>query len=228
MPGQPVPENGRKYRSHNQPACLPCRKRKSRCKEKSPLEPCVMCEVHGTTCVWPELEAVAVSQEHTSTEPPRKRVRHYARNASSPVAPHAAATRSGANAQSPIAQGFSPHSMMNRSVPRNASEMPQTGLQDPGTLSDTDDHNVHVVAPVMANDIEILETYLSNGAVDQRRPKAQTTPGRQSRPVIFTTVSKKPLGTRQYQSLASSKCELIEKLLEPHAQDILERYVSVV
>lgn len=96
-------------------------------------------------------------------------------------------------------------------------------VRDPGTLSDEEDHNAHVIAPVMANDTEILETYLSTMSDDYRRRRVQTASSRQARPVMFTTMPRKPLGTRQYQSLASSKCELVEKLLEPFAQDVIER-----
>jgi hypothetical protein len=187
-----------------------------------------MCDVHGTQCLWPSA-ASSGTHDGSAYAPPRKRAR---RETEAVTEADAMATAVNAgyrtdtnNVEHTTGQLASTRRMMpepgSTCVPNN----PHHIVQDPGTLSDEEEHNAHVIGPVMANDTEILETYLSTVSEHSRRRRVQTASSRQARPVMFTTMPKKPLGTRQHQSLASCKCELIEKLLEPFSQDVIERQV---
>lgn len=220
-------ESGRTYRSHNQPACFPCRRRKSRCKAQVLGAPCDMCHVHGTECQWPSSEQSWASQDWSGDASPRKRVRRDAqRTPSADVAATSTRPRIGTNHTEPaVAQLVSPRPPLRDSASANLPDISHNIVQDPGTLSDEEDHNAHVIGPVMANDTKILEAYLSTMSEEYRGRKVQTASGRQARPAMFTTMSKKPLGTRQYQSLAYCKCELVEKLLGIFAQDVVVRSV---
>ena len=40
-------------------------------------------------------------------------------------------------------------------------------------------------------------------------------------PVIFGAVHRRPLGTSPSQTVASSKCEIIDKMLDPFCEDII-------
>ncbi|OAA59207.1 Transcription factor [Niveomyces insectorum RCEF 264] len=50
MQQQPANSSARPYRSHARPACMACRRRKSRCKVEAHATTCSMCSVHGTPC----------------------------------------------------------------------------------------------------------------------------------------------------------------------------------
>ncbi|ETN44978.1 uncharacterized protein HMPREF1541_09854 [Cyphellophora europaea CBS 101466] len=96
-----------------------------------------------------------------------------------------------------------------------------------GTLDETEDDNVHVVGPVLANDNEVLEPYLSAiPEAGRYRKSICTDSSRMARPVLFTTMSRRPLGVTKNQTLSAAKCEVIEKLLEPHCQAIVQRYLE--
>ncbi|KAI0544361.1 fungal-specific transcription factor domain-containing protein [Xylaria curta] len=68
------PAANRVYRSHSQPACLPCRKRKSRCKlDSTESTTCLLCKLHGNECVFPGTSAAPTSTA-TSHRRTQKRV----------------------------------------------------------------------------------------------------------------------------------------------------------
>lgn len=47
-------------------------------------------------------------------------------------------------------------------------------------------------------------------------------PASRSRPVLFTRVQKRPFGVPVNRSPAAEKLEMIEKLLEPYAGDVID------
>jgi hypothetical protein len=46
-----------------------------------------------------------------------------------------------------------------------------------------------------------------------------------SRPVLFTEVQKKPVGLKLNRSPSAEKLEIIEKLLEPHSEAVIDEFV---
>lgn len=91
-----------------------------------------------------------------------------------------------------------------------------------GLDAETNPDNAHIVSPAVADDNTILETYLSPLPGSRRRMMRPTVNG--TRPVLFNTVQRRPLGVSCNQSLAGSKCQIIEKLIEPHEHDLVDLY----
>jgi hypothetical protein len=46
-----------------------------------------------------------------------------------------------------------------------------------------------------------------------------------SRPVLFTEVQKRPVGVILNRSPSAEKLEIIEKLLEPHSEAVIDEFV---
>jgi hypothetical protein len=97
-------------------------------------------------------------------------------------------------------------------------------------LAESGDSSTHIISPAIVDDNEELDSYLSsNPAVGIRRitrtSSTSSNMGPPSRRVLFNTVLKKPLGIHARQTLAASKLEVIEKLLEPHVPDLIDLHV---
>ncbi|KAE8138503.1 fungal-specific transcription factor domain-containing protein [Aspergillus pseudotamarii] len=95
-----------------------------------------------------------------------------------------------------------------------------------GIVTEADDNSSHIVSPAVAEDNDILESYLSTVPDARRRSIIQTDPNsrRPVRPVLFNTVPRRPLGVSANQSLPATKCEFIEKYLEPGVDDVVDLF----
>lgn len=94
-------------------------------------------------------------------------------------------------------------------------------------LGSSDDHhvNLHIVGPAVTNDSQVLSDYLS-GIPEATRSTRMVIPESASRcrPVLFTMVQKRPLGIAVNRSPSAEKLEVIEKLIEPHAEAVIDEY----
>lgn len=215
---------GRPYRSHLHPACLSCKKRKSRCRIRDSSDKCIMCQVHDTECNFPEAES-----RRRSAFSPRKLSsrRKQARLSQSRQ------SLEDRNTQSTLATGLDDpraHRASNndRTEPIYSNGNKQQELSNlMGIVSETGDDSSHIVSPAIADDNDILESYLSTLPDARRRCIIQANPGsnRPLRPVLFNNVPKQPLGVTANQSLAAMKCEIIEKYLEPYVQEVVDLWV---
>jgi hypothetical protein len=122
----------------------------------------------------------------------------------------------------------------------NASPIPVAAISRPGQgyhdraegsamalASDDDQHlNLHIVGPATTNDSQVLSTYLSGipGATRSTRMIVPE-PASCSRPVLFTEVQKRPVGVILNRSPSAEKLEIIEKLLEPHSEAVIDEFV---
>ncbi|KAL7810005.1 N-terminal binuclear Zn cluster-containing/DNA binding domain-containing protein [Trichoderma aethiopicum] len=225
----------RPYRSHLRPACVPCRRRKSRCQTAGDAAVCLTCRAHQTECFFP-----GDSRASASPGPARRRRRVEARppslesSGASPlrVAQAAASFRESAK-NNASASGVGPVSNV---PPRPIAGMSRTGQnyhdhEEESTLalgSDDDQHlNLHIVGPAATN--EVLSTYLSGipGATRSTRLIIPE-PASCSRPVLFTEVQKRPFGVKLNRSPSAEKLEIIEKLLEPHNEAVIDEYFKKV
>lgn len=223
---------GRPYRSHLHPACFSCKKRKSRCKTRSSSDICIMCQAHGTKCVFPRSDdshggRLSISPRKS---PANARQRHIAGD-------NTLHTR-----QSPhphlVSQTETPGTTfheINRNVavapvdpslmlPPSGDQHRAEGLTNlAGLVTEAEDNSSHIVSPAIADDNEILESYLS-AVPATRRCLVPTSPSsnRPLRPVRFNIVPRRPLGITANQSLAASKCEIIEKYLDPDIDEHLQ------
>ncbi|KAF2014482.1 hypothetical protein BU24DRAFT_451511 [Aaosphaeria arxii CBS 175.79] len=225
----------RPYRSHLQPACLPCRKRKSRCKTISSSTKCLTCESHGTSCVFPPTE---------DKERPKNRLNHRTRaarrirNTSSGQGNYLEhnAIRSPSN----ISTGSSSqiyaatqarYSNRNRSAIINDAQREDHSSHLVTLLGESGNDNSHVVSPAIVDDSEVLHSYLATSPGGRNRMSKQTdhqSPSVSSRRgrVLFNSFPRRPLGVSADQSPAFHKCELIEKFLDHDLEEVVNMFFT--
>lgn len=226
--------NERPYRSHLRPACVPCRRRKSRCQSEATSEICLMCRAHQTDCVFP-----AGSNSGSNRTPDSARRRRQTRSTGGSVTPvrrpppvpgpEDSVLGHPAPALIPIL-GSVPDS---ENASSGAAEWSAQGQdtqeeESPLALGSADDqqHNLHIVGPAVTSDNQVLSDYLSAmpGATRGSRLIIPV-PGNRSQPVLFTMVQKRPLGMAANRSSSAEKLEMIERLLEPFEADVIDLWV---
>jgi hypothetical protein len=226
---------GRPYRSHLRPACLACRKRKSRCKTEHTADACAMCQVHDTECKFPENSdksgiktrrytqrggaATALMKPIQKQRIPAKET--YLGDGDPHSQGRAPEIRYHLEPETSAGIASSPHAL------RRPNSLQAESCHLMHVLAETGDKSTHIISPTIVDDNEILERYLSNASVPPRRrmiraDSSSSQPGRPIRPVLFTMVPRRPLGVSQNQSLACNKCEVIEKLIEPYENDLVD------
>lgn len=213
----------RPYRSHIRPACIPCRRRKSRCKIESSSAKCVICMVHETSCVFPRSQDRIRSNSARISPLPSNEVSQdmlpqtqLPFQQDPPSFSHPACDATGANE----AKG------------QNASLKAMTA-DDMGIFVETRDDASHILSPATADDNHALDKYLSTVQEATSRRIVGTMPAfgggnRVAQPVLFRKVPRRPLGVSRHQSLASQKCEIIEKLVDPDVEILIKLYVSAL
>ncbi|KAJ5230028.1 hypothetical protein N7489_010736 [Penicillium chrysogenum] len=200
----------RPYRSHTKPACVPCRRRKSRCKLEPHTAACLMCRAHGTECTFPNGRAKSTPQKRYSTE-------------ADPPLPHP-------TLRTPIAaaQSLSRPPLVATSPKFSIVTQAQNDQDTPLSLEAEDD-NPHILGPAVTGDNHVLADYLSNISGGQGiREIRPVEPGSSSSPVIFTKVQKRPLGLMVNSSPALHKLQTIEKLVEPWGPHLIDIYLRKI
>lgn len=193
----------RPYRSHLRPACNPCRRRKSRCQTEANSDVCLMCRAHRTQCSFPE-----ESRANQANSTPRRQRRSHGPGAKrTPIPSH----RGSMQTVPPVQR-----------VPHvDASNDDDSPL----SLGSTEDQhlNLHIVGPSVTNDSQVLSDYLSGvpGATRSTRMVIPESAGR-SKPVLFTMVQKRPLGLMMHRSPSADKLDIIEKLMEPLGEQVID------
>lgn len=191
----------RPYRSHTKPACIPCRRRKSRCKIEPHTEACLMCRAHGTACTFPNGRARATPQKRHSAD-------------IAPLLPHPAL-------RTPVAA--QPLNAPLAASPQFSTHTQGQNDQDTPLSLEADDDNPHILGPAVTGDNHVLADYLSNISGGQGiREIRPVEPGSSSSPVIFTKVQKRPVGLMVNSSPALHKLQTIEKLVEPWGPHLIE------
>ncbi|KAL4920668.1 fungal-specific transcription factor domain-containing protein [Aspergillus aurantiobrunneus] len=230
---------GRPYRSHLHPACFSCKKRKSRCKTRSPAEVCVMCQAYGTECIFPRPDDPRQQRPSWPRKlaPNARSSRHLqSRNGllHRPYpSPHAqsqpADTASSGSGQQPGDPQIFADLVGPPEAPCTAEDSYVAGRRAEGfphlmgIVTEAEDDSSHIVSPAVADDNDILESYLSAIPSTKRRYLVRTSSNssRPFGPVQFNAVPRRPLGVVANQSFAASKCELIEKYMDPDIDEYL-------
>lgn len=224
-------KNTRPYRSRLQPACNSCRKRKSRCKTAGSSSACATCQLHGTECVYPRATD-EISQRNRT--PRRLAAKSRQDGGKSPASGPTSQIRKSTSS-------FNYNPQVFQQIPGAATHIANTSENLPGAtdhetrhedlfsnfmgiVAETGDDSSHIVSPAVANDNDILESYLSTIPGARRRCLIRPSfdSGRAIKPVLFNTVSRRPLGMNTKQTLAATKCEYIEKYLEPGVEDVVD------
>lgn len=226
---------GRPYRSHLRPACDACRRRKSRCTMAESSGVCLMCQAHGSQCVFvdgdqtrrrkvPVSRGRATNRADIAEDNPD----HNDISGLMSCSPESQLS----NAARPDNQTYNNGSVSVDLAPTHSPtlERPIEEIRMSAMLAESGDSSTHIISPAIADDNEELDSYLSSDpALGIRRitrtSSTSTNMGPPSRRVLFNTVLRKPLGINANQSIAAAKLEVIEKLLEPHIMDLIDLHV---
>lgn len=224
-------KNTRPYRSRLQPACNSCRKRKSRCKTAGSSSACVTCQLHGTECVYPRATDDIPQRNRTPRRLAAKtRQDGGNRPASTPTSQIRRTISSSHYSPQVFPQlpgaGYHPVNTSESLPGATEHETRHEGLFSNfmGIVAETGDDSSHIVSPAVVNDNDVLESYLSTIPGARRRCLIRPSfdSGRTIKPVLFNTVSRRPLGVNTKQTLAATKCEYVEKYLEPGVEDVVD------
>ncbi|KAI0486762.1 fungal-specific transcription factor domain-containing protein [Xylaria cf. heliscus] len=232
-----LPIATRSYRSHTQPACIPCRKRKSRCKlDSADSTTCSLCKLHGSECVFPDPSAATISAA-SSYRRARKRVARQRPD----VLPQPRFRLQPCTFTShehehehdlPPPRVVSAHNTSGTPAVESSCS-PEVPFAEPLTPESPSRDESHVIGPVQSSDTHLIANYLFNnpgigphaGRMIVTRPDHLISG---KRPVLFNAVRRSPLGHVPAPSLLVSICEVVTKLLEPHCDILVDVYFSKV
>jgi hypothetical protein len=236
--------NERPYRSHLRPACIPCRKRKSRCQSEASSSCCLMCRAHRTDCIFPT-EPRSSSQTPLRRRQARLSTARNPRQISLAPGPPAVSISGNSTIEQPVSVVESALNSVPTSSSRNttshenqasnvspavptSTEWAQQNAQSeesPLALGSNDEqpHNLHIVGPAVTSDNQVLSDYLSSMPSASRGSRIiRPAIGNRSRPVLFTAVQKRPVGLDSNLTFAEERLQLIEKILEPFTSDLVD------
>lgn len=224
---------GRPYRSHLRPACDACRRRKSRCTTTEGSEQCLLCQIHGSQCVFVDSD----QSRRRKVPASQARASSYADSGESNIELDDTSMSMAFPEETQIRDTALSDGQTYRSDPAPSANLarPQAPAIEEASMSamlaESGDSSTHIISPAIVDDNEELDSYLSsNPAVGIRRitrtSSTSSNMGPPSRRVLFNTVLKKPLGIHARQTLAASKLEVIEKLLEPNVMDLIDLHVT--
>ncbi|KAJ5932617.1 hypothetical protein N7516_007106 [Penicillium verrucosum] len=194
-----------------------------------------MCQAHGTECIFPRPDDNYQSQVLSSLrKSPANVNRRFAYRSYGPLhartysVPHTllqpanlATSGTGVDPQVPATLADLPQISCASGYEQSAENPPN--LVD--IVTEAGDDSSHVVSPAVAGDNAILESYLCVASTSRNRCLAtRPTSTRPMRPVRFDVVPRRPLGVATVQSLAASKCEVIEKYLDPDIEEYLNLF----
>lgn len=211
---KPPPQEGRFHRSNMQRACLSCKKRKSRCKmDSANMSTCLMCRIHETQCVFtvPSEYIRRGSRPQPTRSSGRKRLDQSKSSTNTPsiiteIPQH---STSSSRLKDDLHRAQSP-----RETPFSSSTI---GLAGGDTES-------HVISPLLSTDTQLIAKYLSCDPIVGvgliRHFPGDLMAGKKS--TIFNTVRRRPLGTSSTQTTASLKCQIVEKLIDPFCNDLID------
>lgn len=225
----------RPYRSHLRPACIPCRKRKSRCKiDAAEASGCLMCRQNGTECKFPGAQEEARAPRAIRGNRQRARQATASSVPDSNLRQDAVETQQAAHARSQLDVTRSTLNPREQRYPARAiplSTLPETPFSNTAVPFGGGEEESHVIGPVLSPDTQLITNYLSNnptgdGGVAQlvRPPPGESAAG--LKPIMFSAVRRRPLGTSVSQTTAALKCQMIEKLIDPFCTDLIDLLVS--
>ena len=174
-----------------------------------------MCRVHDTECKFPTRNAGKISASRRVSS---IRATHDAVS----IAPPPSQQLQTWNTQASMTACWT---LSGQQEIRDTSQKSPVPLDQAGG----DEANTLVVGPAAINDSQViadLADYLEPSAVNRTGIRLiRMMPGEQG-PVIFTTTHKRPLGMPVHESPSASKCQVIEKILEPHLDHLIDLSAS--
>lgn len=212
-------QGSRPYRSHRYPACDICRRRKTRCIRNLNDRACQFCRQHDLGC--------EVSISNTNANESRTRRVGRSRQTQHPR-------------QSPVTQGPAPHeppgfvfddTLLNTASGMTSPAQPEgadsSQNEDSNLRGDAHTHSGHIIGPVAAPDVQILEQHMSPSTalpVSHARPNPYTVYSNDFRnPIVYLKVPRHRVPSSKGNGTAGFRqYECVEKMLEPHGADVVD------
>lgn len=207
--------------------------RKSRCKLDGDSPTCVMCRVHGTECTFPSLEKSDATEARPNKRPRRSKAaepetsmptschdRQYMPPMVSSTAKVTSAQAS-TSVPSPETAHRSPqYHTQAYSRGDSSTEAPLT--EAISNAGDAVEHSDHIIGPTNTCDARILGRYLSGLPQASTRTWLDRLCSNIRNPVLFTSDRKRPSGMTMARSQSRHQCQIIEKLVDPCADELID------
>lgn len=197
-----------------------------------------MCRIHGTECLFRK-ESEQGEESNRSPTALRGNRKRAARRRVAPIAPIAPIATPISTGSSIMSHGASAATALEVSSSADpnpwAGQMEDEGGGDPEgdeeqdyqptplSLDDTEQENTHIVGPANTADSQVLADYLSAITTDNGGMRmVRLMPGNRSKPVLFSTIQKRPVGVEVNTNQAREKLYIIEQFLAPYSEQLIE------
>jgi hypothetical protein len=225
----PDGQGSRPYRSHRYPACVICRKRKTRCIRNIDDQACRFCQRQGLNC---ELSSSGAKEPAPGSSRAPRRSRRSSHPQPRPRRRGAAEIIS----VSPKRQNFVFDDTQLDIGPQRDNTAAQHN--EAGSTSENDEglprrsaqtHSGHIIGPVAAPDVQILEQYMSPSMgtgmpVSHARPNPYSVYSSDWRnPIVYLKVPRQRVRSSKGNGSAGfQQYEAVEKVLEPLGSDVVD------
>lgn len=223
-----APSRSRPYRSHKIPACGRCRKRKLRCSVDIPGQPCELCHAATAVCIQlrttekvsgsrrnsPEArhdDALDLpSQQHVGKSTKRHR-------------PELSEDVSGQSLASG-AHGHLPQVVVSPIHHRHDLASSRTSVTTPRAQDESGSKSAMIVGPVMAEDVQMIENYMSSHGRPQHSPGEShynTISDNPQDPVLYLTIPRRRQGVAMRHRPGEKQREIFEQILGPFVDEVV-------
>ncbi|THC88508.1 hypothetical protein EYZ11_012042 [Aspergillus tanneri] len=195
-----MPDQRRPYRSHKVPACDRCRRFKRRCTGGTPDQPCVLCNLQDVPCL---ISASPKTRGGTRRSAKPNQERAQPRTVPSPVVDvhHAALSPvEGEVALDHIGTNY--HGSAGEDQSKSKVELSM------------------VASPVISEDIQILERYMSS--------KASSMPSVAGTPMVYMKVRGWSEGLAISENPGKRQKETLRQILNPYADELIRLYFEEI
>ena len=196
----------RPYRSHKVPACDRCRRFKRRCTGGTPDRPCVLCNLQDVPCL------ISASPK-AQTGPRRSTKRELRRPQPKPATSHANETHSVGNSGNAAASPT--EDLGQESIGTDYHGSPG---QDRSKIELS-----MVASPVISEDIQILERYMSSRASSSMPASVEGTLSHAgaANPMVYMKVPRRREGLAMSENPGKQQKEILRQILQPYADELV-------
>ncbi|KAH8427449.1 Zn(II)2Cys6 transcription factor domain-containing protein [Aspergillus melleus] len=196
-----MPDQRRPYRSHKVPACDRCRRFKRRCTGGSPDRPCVLCHLQEVPCL------ISASPKAQAG------VRRSSRREQRRVLPK----------QTPSNVNVTVHATPSQADP-DVGQDERIGTDYHG--SPTQDRSKielsMVASPVISEDIQILERYMSSKASSSMPVSVDGSLSHAgANPMVYLRVPRRREGLAMSENPGKQQKEILRQILKPYADELV-------
>ncbi|KAI9738307.1 MAG: hypothetical protein M1834_008805 [Cirrosporium novae-zelandiae] len=190
----------RPYRSHKNPACDRCRKRKLRCVVDLPGQPCLLCRLNLSVCDHGSINSKAQDANDTELSSPQRASKRRRQ------APEDPTLQLNENVSTVI-------TTCNRQI---------EGLD---AKTDSADSSI-VVGPMVAEDVRIFQQCLpSSPSIGSQQSQPYNIVSDDPRnPILYLKVPRRREGLKLAKSPGKAQLEILEQILGPYTHELIAMY----